>query len=197
MKKEKTRKQLIEAAKLLFIRKGFDNTTMSDIATESGLCRRTLYSYYESKIDVYQAVVSNEMSKVLERLKLVAALDMPIQQKIMELIYAHFKVLKEVIDNNGTLKSSFFRNIWYLEHFRKDFDEQEKLILQSVIMEGKSMGVFHVGNVKRAADVINYCMRGFEVPYISGRLWRGNTKEEIKQDTQKMFFGALGCVDKF
>ena len=137
------------------------------------------------------------MSKVLERLKLVVALDMPIQQKIMELIYAHFKVLKEVIDNNGTLKSSFFRNIWYLEHFRKDFDEQEKLILQSVIMEGKSTGVFHVNNVKRAADVINYCMRGFEVPYISGRLWRGNTKEEIKQDTQKMVFGALGCIDKF
>ena len=65
------------------------------------------------------------------------------------------------------------------------------------IMEGKSMGVFHVSNVKRAADVINYCMRGFEVPYISGRLWRVNTKEEIKQDTQKMVFGALGCIDKF
>jgi hypothetical protein len=40
-------------------------------------------------------------------------------------------------------------------------------------------------------------MRGFEVPYISGRLWRVNTKEEIKQDTQKMVFGALGCIDKF
>ncbi len=196
MENDKTRKKLILAAKTLFVKQGFDATTMSDIAKESGLCRRTLYSYYESKIDVYHAVISNEMAKVIDRLEYIARLSMPAPQKIMELIYGHYKVLKEVVDNNGTLKSSFFRNIWYLEHFRKDFDQKEKSILQSVILEGKSEGVFNVVNVKRASEVINYCMRGFEVPYISGRLWRGNTKEEIKQDTSRMVFGILGYVDK-
>jgi len=43
------RAQIIEAALTCFTRKGYNNTTMDDVAAESGLSKGTLYWYFESK----------------------------------------------------------------------------------------------------------------------------------------------------
>jgi len=50
-KREKERRvlEIIEAARDLFLIKGYDNTTMLDIAEKAELSRRTLYHYFESK----------------------------------------------------------------------------------------------------------------------------------------------------
>ncbi|MFV0379839.1 MAG: TetR/AcrR family transcriptional regulator [Anaerorhabdus sp.] len=47
--KSKRKKDIIEAAKELFINKGLYLTTMSDIAQEIGITRRTLYRYFKTK----------------------------------------------------------------------------------------------------------------------------------------------------
>ena len=52
----KTRQNLVDVARLLFAKKGIANTTMNDIAVASGRGRRTLYTYFKSKEDVYYAV---------------------------------------------------------------------------------------------------------------------------------------------
>ena len=121
-----TRDRLINAAKALFIRKGYDDTTMSDIAVESGLSRRTLYTYFESKVEVYQAVINSETDRIIEKLSVIATKSLNPKQKIIEFIYGRFIVLKEMVDRSGTLRSEFFRNVFGLEHFRKEFDQRKK-----------------------------------------------------------------------
>ena len=53
----KTREKLIEIARQLFAHKGIENTTMNDIASASDKGRRTIYTYFRSKRDIYNAVV--------------------------------------------------------------------------------------------------------------------------------------------
>ena len=55
-----TRSELIEVARQLFATQGFDNTTMNEIAAKSGKGRRTLYTYFKSKSEVFMAVVETE-----------------------------------------------------------------------------------------------------------------------------------------
>lgn len=192
MNKEITRQNLLSAAKSLFIKNGYEETTMSDIAQEAKLCRRTVYAYYDSKAEIYKAVVDIEVKIVLDDLTSIATRNIPPQQKIIEFIYGHFRILKEMVDRNGTLRSTFFRNIWGLEHFRKGFDQKEMQMLQRIISEGKAEGVFNVINVKRTTEIILNCMRGFEVPYIRGQIWKGNSIEEMRLETKKLIYGALG-----
>ena len=193
MENNRTKDRLVSSAKNLFIKKGYDDTTMSDIAVESGLSRRTLYTYFEGKVDIYQAVINSETDRIIDKLSDIARKPLNPKLKIIEFIYGRFIVLKEMVDRNGTLRSEFFRNVFGLEHFRKDFDQKEKTLLQQIISEGKETGVFNVTSVRRTAEIIHYCMRGFEVSYIRGNLWRGNTREEIRFETQKLIYGALGC----
>lgn len=195
MENPKTREQIVRGAKTVFIRKGFDDTTMMDIATEANLSRRTIYAYFESKYDIYKAVIDSVMAQVLVKLGEIAALPLPPEQKILEFTFGRFRVLKEMVDSNGTLRSGFFRNIWGLEHYRKDFDQKEKQLLQQIIQEGKESGRFNVSNVRRTADIFQNCMRGFEVPYIRGKIWKGNTREEVLYESKKLIFGALGIND--
>ena len=188
----KTKYKFINAAKTLFVRKGYDDTTMIDIAEEAGLSRRTLYSYFESKVEVFQAVVNSEVEKILTQLSDIAKQNMPVQQKIVEFIFGYFRLVKETVDRNGTLRSGFFRNVWGLEHFRKAFDLKQKQMLQDIISEGKTTGVFDVVSVRRTAEIMHNCMRGFEAPYIRGKLWQGNTREEIRFEARRLIYGALG-----
>lgn len=189
----KTRDQLIVAAKQLFIKKGYDDTTMTNIAIESGLSRRTLYTYFESKVEIYQAVINSETDYVIEKLTAIASKPLNPKLKITEFLYSRFAIVKEVVDRNGSLRSEFFRNIFGVEHFRKDFDLKERQLLQQIISEGKESGVFDVTSVWRTSEVIQYCLRGFEAPYIRGTIWRNNTCEEMRFETQKLIFGILGC----
>jgi mycofactocin system transcriptional regulator len=59
-----TRTQIARVALQLFVDRGFDETTMHDIAAELGIARRTLFRYYRSKNDL----VWGEFEQVLERL---------------------------------------------------------------------------------------------------------------------------------
>ena len=54
----KTRQLLVDIARQLFAKNGLENTTMNDIAQASGKGRRTLYTYFKSKEDIYYAVIA-------------------------------------------------------------------------------------------------------------------------------------------
>ena len=56
----KTRQKLVDVARQLFAKNGLENTTMNDIAQASGKGRRTLYTYFKSKEDIYFAVIESE-----------------------------------------------------------------------------------------------------------------------------------------
>ena len=60
----KTRQKLVDVARQLFAKNGLENTTMNDIAQSSGKGRRTLYTYFKSKEDIYYAVIESELERL-------------------------------------------------------------------------------------------------------------------------------------
>ena len=70
----KTRNHFIEVARELFAVKGYETTTMNDIAKVSGRGRRTLYTYFRSKEEIYYAVISNELAGLSEKRDAVTAM---------------------------------------------------------------------------------------------------------------------------
>lgn len=188
----KTRQTLVDVARKLFAKQGLENTTMNDIAVASGKGRRTLYTYFKSKEDIYSAVIESELERLSDKLDEVAAKKIQPQDKIIELIYTHLNMIKETVVRNGNLRAEFFRNIWTVEKIRKHFDEDEIQLFRKVYAEGKADGEFDIENVELVADITHYCIKGLEVPYIYGRLGRGLTEETSKPLVAKVVYGALG-----
>jgi AcrR family transcriptional regulator len=61
---ELRRTEILAAATKMFGSKGFDATLMDEIAREAGLAKGTLYLYFESKDEIYQAVVRQALAEV-------------------------------------------------------------------------------------------------------------------------------------
>ena len=188
----KTRQKLLEVARNLFAHKGLEATTMNDIAAASGRGRRTLYTYFRNKEEIYFAVIEEELERLSEKMDEVAAMSVEPEEKIFAMIYAHLSIIRDTVARNGTLRAEFFRNIWMVEKVRKTFDEEERRILTQVLKEGVEKGRFRIENVTLMADIIHYSVKGLEVPYIYGRLGQGLTDETSKPLVRKFVYGALG-----
>ena len=188
----KTRQKLVDVARQLFAKNGMERTTMNDIAMASGKGRRTLYTYFKSTEEVYNAVIESELERLSDMLDEVAAKKIRPQEKIIELIYTHLNMIKETVVRNGNLRAEFFRNIWLVEKMRKNFDEDEIELFRKVYADGKADGEFDIDNIDLVADITHYCIKGLEVPYIYGRLGHGMTEETSKPLVAKVVYGALG-----
>ena len=125
MPTSKTRNLLVDVARQLFARDGVENTTMNDIAVASKKGRRTVYTYFKSKEELYLAVVESELEMLAVAMRKVASKNLSPDEKIMEIIYTRLDSIKEVVTRNGSLKADFFRDVLRVEKVRRNFDITE------------------------------------------------------------------------
>ena len=186
----KTKAKLVDVARQLFAKMGVENTTMNDIALASKKGRRTLYTYFKSKEDIYMAVVESELDILSDIMKRVVEKDISPDQKIIEMIYTRLDAVKEVVYRNGTLRATFFRDIWRVEKVRKRFDAKEIQLFKDVLREGVEKGVFQVDDIDMTAELVHYSVKGIEVPYI-----RGHIGAKLTDETRwGAYFSLIGCA---
>lgn len=188
----KTRTKLVDVARLLFAKNGLENTTMNDIALASGKGRRTLYTYFKSKEEVYEAVIQTELDRLSGKLGEVAEMEMDLEDKLVEIIYTHLGLIKDAVQRNGNLRAEFFRNVFLVSKVRKNFDQNETRIFARILAEGVRTGQFDVDNIAFTADILHYSVRGLEIPYIHGRLADGLPGVISRAIVQKLIHKALG-----
>ena len=187
----KTKAKLVDVARQLFAKMGVENTTMNDIALASKKGRRTLYTYFKSKEDIYIAVVESELDMLSDMMKRVAEKNISPDEKMIEMIYTRLDAVKEVVFRNGTLRANFFRDIWRVEKVRKRFDAKEILLFKDVLREGVEKGVFRIDDIDMTAELVHYCVKGIEVPYIRGHIGAKLDDETRDKYVVNLVFGAL------
>lgn len=188
-----TYQQIVEEARQLFATKGLINTTMNDIAKASGKGRRTLYTYFNNKQDIFWAVVTSEMNRLYERLETVVKKDLPPNEKLEEYIDARLEGIREIVYRNGSLRAEFFRDIAEVEHARKKISKSEIDLLRKILDEGVSKGKFIVHNSLATATILHYAFKGLEVPYIKNAFYEvGVERNRIRcLITDFMLYGIM------
>jgi AcrR family transcriptional regulator len=63
---ELTRERILEAAEILFARRGLNGTRIREIAESAGVNSATIYSYFPSKAELYEAVLERGMRPMLD-----------------------------------------------------------------------------------------------------------------------------------
>jgi TetR/AcrR family transcriptional regulator, regulator of mycofactocin system len=76
-----SRAELEEAAFALFAERGFDATTVDEIAAAAGIGRRTFFRYFPSKNDIPWGAFEQELDRMRDRLK-ECPTDMPVMDAV-------------------------------------------------------------------------------------------------------------------
>lgn len=173
---------MIDVARQLFAKLGVDNTTMNDIAVASHKGRRTLYTYFNNKSEVYQAVLETELDQMYHSLQNVANKKLPADEKLLLFFYTRFDTIKDVVARNGTLRADFFRDIWRVQNVRKSFDLKEIQILKDILDRGVEEGTFEIPNTQAIAGILHHALKGLEVPYIRGQFKASRHENESQRE---------------
>ncbi|MEQ8326709.1 MAG: helix-turn-helix domain-containing protein [Parvibaculum sp.] len=115
------REIIISSALDLFRHYGYRRTSMEDIARAAAVAKGTLYLYFKSKDELFEAICTSLAAHVTESLEEADALDLPLEKKLNALMEAKFGfayswVLSsphaaELIDSSSRLPSAPFEKV--------------------------------------------------------------------------------------
>ena len=114
------RDQILEGAKRVFMKAGFDAATMNDITREAQVSKGTIYVYFNNKEDLFVALIERERARLVASIRSALSGDGPVEEKLHNFgrafathvlnpgtIYAMRTVIG-VIDRMPQLAANFF-----------------------------------------------------------------------------------------
>ncbi len=94
-KKKETRQAIMQAAMTLFSEKGFDQTSIEELAKAAGIGKGTIYGYFETKTDILHAFCEDELECLHKELTTYADREIPILQQMVKIYMTEFKQITE------------------------------------------------------------------------------------------------------
>ncbi len=157
---------IITVARIVFAHRGADNTTMDDLARASGLGRRTIYTYFKTRDELYNEVIRREIEAILRQLYRVAEMKISPEKKVVRFMVNHMKTIENLIRKDLPLKLEFLKRSEKIENFRKEIDLHEKECFASAFQEGTRSGIFLVDDCQNTAALALITLKGLEHQFI-------------------------------
>ncbi len=110
--REKRRLKLIRSAAELFLTNGIAGVSMQDVAEAANVSRATLYTYFSSKDEIFDAAVDGIILSVRDRAKNALSgvpVGASLQEKLFSMFEAQQKAWSEVSERQ---QSIFYFEIW-------------------------------------------------------------------------------------
>jgi len=194
IKKQKSiQHKIVNTASQVFSRFGFKKATMEDIASAVGMGKSSIYYYFKSKEEIFEAVVKKEayeLSLELEK-KVIQVKDNP-KDKIRNYVLIRMKYLKEMVNYYEALKSDYLGNLAFTERIRKKYDKEEQQIIRSILEEGVAQGIFSITNTKFAAIALVTFLKGLETTMlIDQELSLNDLEKNLDEILQIIFYGMV------
>ena len=160
------KEQILDMSFSLFLEKGYDNTSISDILSKLDIARGTLYYHFESKEAIMDAIIERTAKKIVEEAKgIVLQKGLSVHEKIFLLFYE--SSMRRL--SGGELMIDYLnqpQNALFHEKSNRAFIQKISPILGDIISEGVKEGIFDNAFPYESAELILAMIMGFmDVPY--------------------------------
>lgn len=175
---QENRKFILDAAEIIFARKGFAQTAVDDIAEEAQFSKATIYRYFNSKLDIFSDIVLNSFRKARDEIEKIRQMSSTAGEKIKQMflfILGYYQrkqniarifffepeVMKKIL---GMDMKSHMMPYEAKDNLPDDFRQMVSYMFEStcaVIQEGINTGEFRQVDVEEAAHIFGAMVRGF------------------------------------
>lgn len=182
--KEDLKQSILDAAKKLFIKEGYEATSIRKIAAEIEFSPTTIYLYYKDKAAISHALHQEGFKLLASQFSILAHIDHPFERlKAMGRVYMQF-----ALENNDFYELMFNREEpldCVDEHWEEG--EQAFRILLMVVQACQQQGYFTAFNAESFAMFIWSTMHGLCTLKIKGHLDHVVKRKMIMQDVDDAF----------
>lgn len=139
--------QILNAAKKLFTNYGFKKVSMDEIASEAGVTKKTVYTYFSSKEELLKYCIKEELQNMRKIIENVESKKLDFMETIHQVIYnllkykKNCKFLKMLFNESEILKSEQLKeNLKIVDkeiqnYIRKELElaiQKEKIEVQNI-----------------------------------------------------------------
>lgn len=160
------REFIIRAAGNIFARFGFRKTTMDEIAQAANKAKSSIYHYFESKEDVFRAIVEKESGILINEITKAINMEETHQGKLRSYFITRMKILHKLANFYSTLRDEYLKHYSFIEKIRKQHDKEEIKIVKEILQGGVEKGIFIVNDPEVTAFAIITALKGLEYPWV-------------------------------
>jgi AcrR family transcriptional regulator len=183
------RDAILEAARTLFAKKGYDDTTIADIAKVAGVAVGTVYLYFRNKHEVYTAVALDVEATIADAFQDPAILDLPFEQILRAMLEAAFRVSREHMDLMALLQIDMRSSEEITQH--KHANDRVTKAIQVLLQRAIEQGQLAPCNTEMYAQLLN--LLGSTVMHQCFAIEKGEREELYRKYTiellERLFFG--------
>lgn len=162
--KEEFRRKIIATAGRIFSRYGFRKTTMEEIARELKMGKSSIYYYFDSKEEIFEAVVLHEADILRNELTTaIKSVESPVD-KMKNYVFVRMKAFEKLANYYNAIFDKNLDHFDFIEKIRSRYDREELAILRLILWHGAMKKVFNVVNSEYTALAVQTTLKGLEVP---------------------------------
>lgn len=140
-KDEIIRNEILTQAQKLFQQYGLKKTTMDDIAMACGKAKSTLYHYFTSKIEVFDAVVEMEIINLRRHVKSRVEEHKNMLDKVKAYALEFHKEAVNKVNLYRIIKQDFVAESYAKKHFFKMMEFEQKYLIR-IMEDGYDSGEY-------------------------------------------------------
>jgi len=168
-KDEMIKQQILDAAKEVLKKWGFHKSTMEDIAKVAGKGKSTLYYYYKSKEEIFDAAARQEIEQSF-RLALEAVQQVSkSSKKLRTYINTIFQEMSKRAGFYTVFAQEVREDSKLIARIVTDYNNIELKIIKDILSLGKANNEFSFSEdaeVERAAFIITLMLRNLQMEFI-------------------------------
>ncbi|MCD6091947.1 MAG: helix-turn-helix transcriptional regulator [Bacteroidales bacterium] len=188
--KLKVKGLIIEVARNVFSQYGYKKTTMDDIAEGARKGKSSIYYYFKSKEEIYEAVVDTESNMLFDNILSQIEKPVPASEKFRLYVLTRLNKIRELTNFYTVMKSESLHQLDFIVELRNKYHKREIGILQNILNEGIKSREFSIQDSELAAIALVTAIKGLETPLlIKGE--KRNLEKRIDYVVRILFFGIM------
>lgn len=188
--KDEVKETIVNVARHIFSRFGFRKTTMDEIALATRKGKSSIYYYFESKEEIFQAVVEKEASLLKTELhEAISQTEDPVE-KLKTYILVRMRALSKLANFYDALKNDYLSHLEFVNVIRKKYDDDEIAIVESILCKGIENGEFVIDSPHLASIAIVTAMKGLEIPILV-EAHNDDVEKRIDNLVNILFYGLV------
>ena len=162
--KEKFREKIVLSASKIFSRYGFKKTTMEEIASALNKGKSSIYYYFRSKEEIFEAVIDHEAQVLRNELsKVIKSSDDP-EHILRKYVKIRMSLFAKLSNYYNAIFNRDLDHFDFIEKQREKYDRMEIALIRYVLWRGVRSGHFNLENTGLAALAVQTALKGLELP---------------------------------
>lgn len=162
MVKDEKHNVILIVARKLFSRYGLRKTTVDEIAREARVGKGTIYNYFKSKEEVFQAVIEEEAQIFKNEIKKAVDSQATPEKKIRAYVITRMQIINQLANFYSSFKDEYLEYYGFVEKIRKKYTDYEISTIKEILKEGINKKVFSIKDLGLTAFAVVIAMKGLE-----------------------------------